>query len=70
MLDYLEGRGSLVDFAERDDGYIDVSGNRNAYLADYENWPPHHRRAMRYVRGNVLDIGCGCRSGHVDIGEI
>ncbi len=59
LLDYVGGKGSLVDFAERDDGYIDVSGNRRAYLATYANWPPHHKRAMKYVRGRVLDIGCG-----------
>ncbi len=59
LFDYLKGRGSLVDFVEREDGYIDVSGSRNTYLADYESWPPHHKRAMRYVRGKVLDIGCG-----------
>ncbi|HET8678842.1 MAG TPA: class I SAM-dependent methyltransferase [bacterium] len=59
LLDYLRGRGSLVDFAEREDGYIDVSGSRNAYLANYESWPSHHKRAMEYVKGRVLDIGCG-----------
>ncbi|MGQ0550355.1 MAG: hypothetical protein ACT4PY_11895 [Armatimonadota bacterium] len=59
LLDYLKGRGSLVDFVKRDDRYLDVSENRNTYLADYERRPAHHKHAMRYVRGNVLDIGCG-----------
>ncbi len=57
--DYLKRRGSLVELVERDDGYIAVSGGRKQYLASYEHWPSHHKRAMRYVRGKVLDIGCG-----------
>ncbi len=59
LYDYLQHRGSLIELVERDDGYIGVSGGRNQYLASYEHWPSHHKRAMKYVRGKVLDIGCG-----------
>ena len=59
MLAALDGPvpGEIV---ERDDGYI-ATGRFGAslYLAPFRRWPAHHRRAMRFVRGRVLDIGCG-----------
>lgn len=44
---------------ERDDGYIDVSEGPESYFAECRNWPACEGRAMRYVRGRILDIGCG-----------
>src|SRR5436190_5668405 len=29
------------------------------YLAPFRRWPSHHRRAMRYAKGRVLDAGAG-----------
>ena len=29
------------------------------YFAPYRKWPAIERTAMRYVRGRVLDVGCG-----------
>lgn len=56
--DWLNGvRGAEV--IERDDGYIDVSGGPAAYFAPFRKWPATDRRAMRYVRGRVLDVGSG-----------
>lgn len=46
------------EIVERDDGYIDA-GPGGAYLAPYRDWPVHQKKAMRCVRGKVLDIGCG-----------
>lgn len=59
LWDYLHGRGRGYEVVERDDGYVNISGGRAVYLADYSNWPPHHRRAIQYARGRVLDVGCG-----------
>jgi SAM-dependent methyltransferase len=59
LIDYLHGKGRGFEIIERDDGFIELSGGRTIYLAEYPDWPLHHRRAMRYVRGRVLDIGCG-----------
>ena len=43
---------------ERDDGYITVrKGIR--YLAPFEDWFEAEKLAIDYVRGRVLDIGCG-----------
>ena len=58
IYDYLEGKNNF-EIVERDDGFIDVSGGSKVYFSPYKDWPPHVRKAMRYVRGRVLDIGCG-----------
>jgi SAM-dependent methyltransferase len=47
------------EVVERDDGYIDVSGGAETYFSEYRDWLGYERRAMRYVRGRVLDVGCG-----------
>ena len=44
---------------ERDDGWFGVSSGAPAYFAPFEDWPAHQRRAMRAVRGRVLDVGAG-----------
>src|SRR5689334_10336997 len=50
----------VAEIAERDDGYVAVSifGARG-YFAPIRRWPAVERRAMRFVRGRVLDVGCG-----------
>jgi SAM-dependent methyltransferase len=59
LLAGLEG-DRAVEIVERDDGFIDASSFGSAlYLAPFRRWPSHHRRAMRHVRGRVLDVGCG-----------
>jgi hypothetical protein len=39
LRDYLDGKGRGYDSTERDDGWADVSGGRDIYLADYQHWP-------------------------------
>jgi SAM-dependent methyltransferase len=58
VFDYLRGMGGF-EIVERDDGYFGPSGGPWAYLSEYKDWSPDQRKAMRYVRGKVLDIGCG-----------
>lgn len=43
---------------ERDDGYIEPD-RLKGYFNSYKNWHPIEKKAMRHVRGRVLDIGCG-----------
>ncbi len=59
LMDYVHGKGRGFEIIERDDGFIELSGGWTTYLAEYRDWPVHHRRAMQHVRGRVLDIGCG-----------
>jgi SAM-dependent methyltransferase len=50
----------VVEIVERDDGFITASVmGPKLYLAPFRRWPSHHRRAMRYARGRVLDVGAG-----------
>jgi SAM-dependent methyltransferase len=56
--DYLRGVGGY-EIVEREDGYIDISGGPPYYFSEYKKWPFHQREGMRFVRGKVLDIGCG-----------
>lgn len=57
IMDHLRG-GPVPIVIERDDGYVDVDNTRH-YFAPYRSWPVHQRRALRYARGRVLDVGCG-----------
>jgi methylase of polypeptide subunit release factors len=57
MLLALAGR-SAVEVVERDDGFIGTTP-RPFYFEPFRRWPAHHRRAMRLVRGRVLDVGAG-----------
>jgi SAM-dependent methyltransferase len=57
LLAHLEGRDSQ-EIVERDDGLI-YCGDPAEYFLPYRRWPPVEKRAMRYVRGRVLDVGCG-----------
>ena len=59
LLAALEGT-ELHEIVERDDGYIAASRfGTEAYLSPYSKWPSRQRRAFRFVRGRVLDIGAG-----------
>jgi SAM-dependent methyltransferase len=58
LLDHLEGRRSH-EVVERSDGYIDVAGGPKAYFEPFRRWSPVERKAMRFVRGRVLDVGVG-----------
>ncbi len=59
LLDAFE-HGSAVEIVEREDGFISASQKGSElYLAPFRRWPAHQRRAMRFVRGRVLDVGAG-----------
>jgi SAM-dependent methyltransferase len=71
ILDHYRGE-DVTEIVERDDGWIATSGGPVHYFATFKDWPTHHRLAMRWVRGRVLDIGAGAgrvslhvqRNGH------
>jgi len=56
--DYLHGKQTR-EIIERDDGFIDLSGGAPDYFLEFKNWGRHQRAAMEFVRGRVLDVGCG-----------
>jgi SAM-dependent methyltransferase len=57
LCDLLAGR-HVVEIVERDDGCV-FTGEPAWYLAPFRAWWSQERRAMRFVRGRVLDLGCG-----------
>ncbi len=44
---------------ERDDGYVNVDESVNLYLAKYNSWDKHEKKAIKYIKSPLLDIGCG-----------
>jgi SAM-dependent methyltransferase len=59
IYDYWKGDNEVVGIIERDDGLIDVDLATQYYFAPFREWSPEQQEAMSYVRGRVLDIGCG-----------
>lgn len=56
--DALAGK-SAMEIVERDDGFL-MAYDARYLLAPFTKWDdPAERRAMRLVRGRVLDVGCG-----------
>lgn len=50
----------VSEIVERDDGYFDASiYGPKMYLSEYQDWPNIEKEAMKFVKGRVLDIGCG-----------
>lgn len=48
------------EIIERDDGLITVgSYGGELYLLKFKNWNDMEKKAMKFVKGRVLDIGCG-----------
>ena len=54
---YYQGK-EVFEIWERNDGYISIDLPKT-YLTEYEDWALHQRKAMEFVKGKVLDIGCG-----------
>lgn len=47
------------EIVERDDGYIACAMEVGAYFSRYEDWASIEKKAIKYVKGKVLDVGCG-----------
>jgi SAM-dependent methyltransferase len=58
VLDHLNGAVTW-EIVERDDGWMGLSGGAPSYFAPFRLWPARQRKALRFVRGRVLDVGCG-----------
>jgi SAM-dependent methyltransferase len=64
------------EIVERDDGFIATSRGPEAYFEPVRRWPAVERRALRFARGRVLDVGVGAgrvslelqRRGHQVVG--
>jgi len=59
LLAQYESETPTAEIIERDDGYIDTGADPGAYFETYIEWSAMERRAIRFAKGRVLDIGCG-----------
>ena len=57
LADFLAGEPA-IGMVERDDGSVFPHAT-DYYVAPFRSWSPQERRAMRLVRGRVLDFGSG-----------
>lgn len=57
MKDYYEGKKVNVTI-RRDDGYVDPF-SPETYFRSYPDFDLYEKRALKHVKGRVLDIGCG-----------
>lgn len=59
LLDYYNCE-DVAEIVEREDGYIESGKLGPAlYLAEYKDWLPFEKEAIKFARGRILDIGCG-----------
>ena len=58
IYDFYKGK-EVDEVIEREDGYIDASTGPKMYLSEFKDWSPHEKKAMKYAKGRVLDIGSG-----------
>jgi SAM-dependent methyltransferase len=59
LLAHLDGEERSQEIVERDDGYIEAMAGPGPYFAPFRRWRAHQRKAVRYMRGRVLDVGAG-----------
>jgi len=59
LLDYWNGNPGH-EIVERDDGHFSINlDTPQIYFSQYEDWVPNEKKAIRFARGRILDIGCG-----------
>lgn len=58
LLDWAMG-GITPEVLERSDGYTQIGAGPEVYLSDLRGWPVAERKSVRYMRGRVIDVGCG-----------
>lgn len=57
LMAYYNGKDAS-ETIERDDGVTSIIFAKG-YFSGYEDWHPLEQKAMTFVKGRVLDIGCG-----------
>ncbi len=59
LLAQYHSQTATAEIIERDDGYIGPGSEPGMYFRDYKQWSRLERRAIKFARGRILDIGCG-----------
>lgn len=47
------------EIVQRDDGLFYVEAGPRLYFSHYQDWSSALKKALKYARGKILDIGCG-----------
>ena len=50
---------NIYEIIERDDGYFSAHQSPKVYFSEYADWPLIEQKALDFVKGRVLDVGCG-----------
>jgi SAM-dependent methyltransferase len=58
VYDYYKNKSGF-ELIERDDGYLDISSGPQCYFKQYKDWKLIEKKALKYVHGNILDVGAG-----------
>jgi SAM-dependent methyltransferase len=58
LLDWATG-GAVPEVLEREDGFTQVGAGPDVYLSEFKGWPAAERQSVRFMRGRVMDLGCG-----------
>ncbi|MEK7187612.1 MAG: methyltransferase domain-containing protein [Patescibacteria group bacterium] len=48
-----------LEIVERDDNFIATGNYGQVYFYDFKDWPAIEKKAMKFAKGKVLDVGCG-----------
>lgn len=57
LLAYYQNEAQL-GVIEREDGYVDVFQTK-VFFSEFEAWPDTTKKALKSVKGKILDVGCG-----------
>jgi SAM-dependent methyltransferase len=49
----------VYEIVERDDGFFSARQSARVYFSEFRDWPLIEQKAMEFVGGRVLDVGCG-----------
>jgi SAM-dependent methyltransferase len=58
LLDWTTG-ATAPEILEREDGFTQSGAGPDVYLSTFKDWLAAERQSIRYMRGRVLDVGCG-----------
>ena len=58
LLDWVLG-DTAPEVLEREDGFTQVGAGPDVYLSEFKDWPTAERKSIRFMRGRVMDVGCG-----------
>jgi len=58
IMAFFQGKKSF-EVIERKDGYVGLSCGAPFYFADFKDWSDIEKKAIKFVRGKILDIGAG-----------